>query len=145
MTTKILTDITISAPAQHVWNMLVNVDNYETWNPFFIKGSGIIQTAGEKLSLQLSNGKIIKPTVKVFDIAKELRWDGAILGNWFFGGSHYFYLKSVNTHTTLVTHGEDFWGLIPKLMPSFIHKIKLDYQKVNDSLKQHCEAQVQRI
>lgn len=139
MTKKILTEIIIAAPIQRVWDALVHIDGYESWNPFFIKGSGTIQAAGEVLSLQLSNGKVITPTVKVFTFAKELRWEGAILSNWFFGGSHYFQLKPVDTVTTHVIHGEDFWGMIPMMMPNFIRKIKLGYEKVNVALKQQCE------
>ena len=44
--------VQIAAPAQAVWDVLVDFDRYSEWNPFCVEASGVLEV-GEPLSMKL--------------------------------------------------------------------------------------------
>ena len=46
--------VQIAAPAQVVWDVLVDFDRYREWNPFCVEASGVLEV-GEPLSMKLKS------------------------------------------------------------------------------------------
>ena len=46
--------VQIAAPAQVVWDVLVDFDRYSEWNPFCVEASGVLEV-GEPLSMKLKS------------------------------------------------------------------------------------------
>ena len=46
--------VQIDAPAQIVWEVLVDFDRYSEWNPFCVEASGVLEV-GEPLSMKLKS------------------------------------------------------------------------------------------
>ena len=46
--------VQIGAPAQVVWDVLVDFDRYSEWNPFCVEASGVLEV-GEPLSMKLKS------------------------------------------------------------------------------------------
>lgn len=135
----ILTEVTVQTSAALVYKTLADLEGYHVWNNFMVQGTGPV-VVGKKISMKLYNGKTITPNVLVADDGKELRWEGSILGNWFFGGEHYYKLEALGANSTKVIHGEDFYGIMVTLAPGFMKEIEKGYVVLNANLKKHCEA-----
>ena len=46
--------VQIAAPAQVVWDVLVDFDRYSEWNPFCVEASGVLEV-GKPLSMKLKS------------------------------------------------------------------------------------------
>ena len=46
--------VQIDAPAQLVWDVLVDFDHYRDWNPFCVEASGVL-AVGEPLTMKLKS------------------------------------------------------------------------------------------
>lgn len=52
------TEIIINAPADKVWNILVDFDSYPEWNPFILSFDGEI-SEGKKFKVTLASNALI--------------------------------------------------------------------------------------
>ena len=72
----LLTEITIEASPQRVWEILTDLERYETWNPFVVACQGRVAT-GERLICRLhppgERAQTVKPTVTVADPSGQFR------------------------------------------------------------------------
>jgi hypothetical protein len=139
---NIETTILIKAPAQKVWQVLLDFQNYENWNPFIIKMQGA-SAVGETLnvSMKMKDGKVMKftPSVLAVQEAIEFKWRGKLFFPWLFQGEHYFLLKDMGDCCELI-HGEDFKGVMLLLMPSLLTETKTSFERMNEALKLKCET-----
>ena len=73
-------EIEIDAPAQRVWDVLVDVGAYGEWNPFMTSVTGRL-AAGSKLRVRLeapgAEGRTVSLRVRMVDPPWELCWTGA--------------------------------------------------------------------
>ena len=76
-------EITIAAPPEKVWAVLMDTDAYPDWNPTIVEVSEFYKV-GTKMSLRVSkpDGAFVDmhPTVKVLVPNKELRQGGGLPG-----------------------------------------------------------------
>jgi hypothetical protein len=139
---EIKSEIEIKAPAETVWNVLMDFDHYSEWNPFIksiaghkSKGGQInvfIQPPGEK-------GMTFKPRVIEHKKQQEFRWLGKLWGGLFFNGEHYFLLEDKGNGITQFTHGEKFTGILVGIMSSLLKNTKSGFEEMNIALKEKCE------
>ncbi|SFT37595.1 hypothetical protein SAMN05216474_0196 [Lishizhenia tianjinensis] len=139
MAKTISSQITIDAPVQKVWKVLMNTTAYPEWNPFVKKLKGEL-TVGKKITVDLPGMKF-KPTVEVLEENKEFRWQGHLLFPRIFDGQHQFLLEEINSNQTLFTHQEHFKGLlVPFLKKMLEGDTKKDFIAMNEALKKKCET-----
>lgn len=136
---QLRTEILINAPAQKVWSILVNFEDYPNWNPFikFIKGKPI---AGEKLSVRLEppdeKGMTISPKVLKVDVNREFRWKGQLFIPGLFDGEHIFELKDNGNGTTTFVHRENFNGILIGFFKKMLEgNTKKGFEMMNEKLK----------
>lgn len=110
--------IEIKAPAAKVWQVIVEMENYEQWNSqlFYLGGNLAL---GEKIQLKLittgQKGYEFKPKIIVFKEGKEFTWLAQTGFKGIFDGEHHFTLKERND-TTILHNYEKYSGLLSPLM-----------------------------
>lgn len=143
MARHIKTEILIPVPAQQVWEVLIDFEKYPEWNPFIRNISGEHDVGGQ-LDVQIvpPEGKAMtfRPTVLVFDQAREFRWKGKLFIPGLFDGEHYFSLNPINAHETKLIHGEYFSGILVGLLGKALKNTKRGFILMNEALSRRCMA-----
>jgi hypothetical protein len=137
------TRIDIDAPAQVVWQILLDFERYPEWNPFVKEISGKA-TVGDRLALtvQPPGGRAMgfEPTVLAADAPRELRWLGRVGVPGIFDGEHSFVLEPLATDRVRLVHAECFGGiLVPFLWKSLDTDTRAGLEQMNQALKERAE------
>ncbi|MDQ3913439.1 MAG: SRPBCC domain-containing protein [Actinomycetota bacterium] len=140
------TEIDINAPAERVWQVLVDFAAYPRWNPF-IRRIGGIPMAGERLEVRLqpsgARGFTFHPEVLAAEPTRELRWLGHLLAPKVFDGEHIFTIEPLAEERVRFVQREIFSGL---LVPFFMRFAEADtrrgFEEMNRALKEHAEASI---
>ena len=140
---EIVTRISISAPAERVWAVLLDFPRYPEWNPFVRSIEGLpSEGASLKVTLSPPGGKSMtfRPVVLRHIAQQEFRWKGKLLFPGLFDGEHYFALAPVGDSSTAFTHGERFSGLLVPLARGALERgTKAGFEAMNVGLKQRAE------
>ncbi|MDX1684092.1 MAG: SRPBCC domain-containing protein [Saprospiraceae bacterium] len=136
-------DIIIDAPAQKVWNILMDFESHPEWNPFIRSISGEPKE-GENITVRLKppDGKemTFRPVILKNEREKEFRWKGKLFIKGLFDGEHYFKLEKIDNSTTKFIHGENFSGILVGLLSGALKNTLAGFQDMNEALKARCEA-----
>lgn len=139
---KIQTEIAIYADVSTVWNVLMDFEHYQDWNPFIRSISGE-KALGKKLTVLIKppdgNGMTFKPIIIKLEPDKEFRWKGKLWIKGIFDGEHFFILEQVSDNKTNFIHGEKFSGILVSLMGKTLNKTKEGFELMNKSIKKECE------
>lgn len=138
------TDVTIDAPTDVVWEVLVDLDRYDEWNPFVVESSGRVEV-GERLvnRLQPPGGRAMtfKPTVTEVEAGRTFEWLGRLGLPRVFDGRHRFELEPTPSGGTTLIHTERFNGLLVRAMRSGLDtNTKAGFEAMNAALKARSEA-----
>ncbi|MEM7103746.1 MAG: SRPBCC domain-containing protein [Bacteroidota bacterium] len=139
----IRTEITIHAPVEKVWDVLMNFGGYENWNPFIrIIGKPM---KGQKLEniIFMKGGKTQKFTPTILEVSrhKSFRWEGHLYVKGLFDGEHCFELESIDEQATKFKHYEHFRGVMAGPVLKLIGKdTKKGFESMNMALKKYCES-----
>jgi len=138
MKAQIETQIIIKSSPEKVWKNLIDFNSYSNWNSFItsIQGTAAV---GEQLVANINKSQF-KPTVLIATPNKELRWLGKLLFSGIFNGEHYFQITETSDGNTLLTHGENFKGILVPMFKNKLHTdIKNGFESMNEALKRLCE------
>ena len=141
--THLDTSIDIAASPERVWEILTDFPAYPLWNPFITAITGAVK-AGTVLTVQLSlPGKpamSFKPTLKVVDHPRELRWAGQVLAPDLFDGEHGFEIERLDEGNCRLRHAELFSGvLVPLFIPALQDATRAGFEAMNRALKARAE------
>lgn len=141
--TALQTEIIINAPAEKVWNVLMDFEKYGQWNPF-VKSIEGEQALGAKLKVVLNNGKgtsVFKPNVVTLDKYKTFEWLGSLPIPGLFNGLHKFAIEKISDTQVKFIHGEEFSGLLAGLIMKQIgEQTRNGFIAMNNKLKERAEA-----
>lgn len=139
---RIKTEIIINAPAERIWSILTDLGNYQQWNPFIIESSGEVKV-GKKINNTMKNGDktmTFKPTILNVVENEYFDWLGSLWFKGIFDGQHYFSLEPLNEKQTKLIHGENFSGILSKIILKKIGaETKENFVKMNHALKEMAE------
>ena len=140
------TRITIDAPPEVVWRILVGVEAYEQWNPFIVSSSGTV-AVGERLvnRMQPAGGRAMtfKPTVTELQPQQVFEWLGRLGLPRIFDGRHRFELRANADGSTELVHSEEFRGLLVRLARSGLDDgTRAGFEAMNAAMKARAEALV---
>lgn len=140
---ELRTEIEIDAPAERVWEVLMDFDSYPAWNPFITSLSGEARP-GAKLTARLEppdgRGMTFRPAVVRVEPSVEFRWLGHFLVPRVFDGEHIFELHPSDDGTRFVQR-EEFSGLLVALMLRWIGgNTRRGFEQMNQALKERVEA-----
>lgn len=141
---SVTTQIIINAPAKKVWDILMDFNSYEEWNPFVKSIEGAPQ-AGNQITVQLSlegqKPQTFKPKVLRLEEQREFRWLGHLFFPGLFDGEHYFILETTADNQTKFIQGENFKGILSGLIMNMIgEKTVKGFKAMNKALKLKAEA-----
>jgi hypothetical protein len=136
-------EIVINTTPENVWKVIMDFENYPTWNPFIksIKGNPTV-TKNIEVVIQPTSKKPMqfRPKVLVCNPHKEFRWIGKLVLKHIFDGEHIFILKDNNNGTTTFIQYERFRGiLVPFLKRTLNTNTLSGYNNMNEALKKRCE------
>lgn len=138
------TTILIDAPIATVWEILMDQQAYPRWNPFIKQLQGDL-TPGKTIeaTIQPPGQKAMRftPLVKVNQPKQEFRWLGHLFIPGIFDGEHYFLLEDVGGGQTKFIHGEQFSGLLSRIILMMIgDSTKAGFVAMNEALKARAES-----
>ena len=141
---ELKTEILINAKPQKVWAILIDFQNYYTWNPFIKSISGNV-TVGNQITVKLeppgAKGMTFTPKVLVFEKNREFRWIGKILFSGLFDGEHKFELIENENGTTTFRQSEKFKGILVPLFKKTIDIYTANgFNRMNQKLKELAEG-----
>jgi len=137
--------IVINQSIDHVWQDFTCTSSYPKWNTLF--GIDRFPThVGQQISVDLynENKKVqftMQPIIKKLD-KYHLEWEGKLYINGLFNGRHQFIFTKIDANTTQLVQAEDFNGLLVPFLNYFvIRPTKLNFDRMNKSLKKYSEDQ----
>ena len=143
---ELRTEIRIAAPIEGVWETLTDLAAYPEWNPFIVSAAGRAEV-GERLTnrMQPPGGRAItiRPTVTEVEPGAVFEWLGHLGLPGIFDGRHRFELTATGDGGTLVSHSEQFDGVLVRFMRSSLNTATMaGLEAMNDALKARAEAAV---
>lgn len=140
---ELRTEIDIDAPPAAVWAVLTDFGAYSQWNPFIPHLAGELRV-GAKLEVLLSPPEgtemTFRPRVLVVEPERELRWKGKFFIPGLFDGEHFFRLTEIAPGRTRLQHGEDFSGVLVKILGKALTNTARGFVYMNQALKKTVEA-----
>jgi len=141
------TKIIIQAPVAAVWQILLDFEKYPEWNPFIIniKGKAAVGSQLENtISIKGNAPQTFTPKVLVMKPQQEFRWLGKLYLKGVFDGEHYFKLLPLSDSKTKLIHGEQFTGILVKILMSMIGSAtEKGFVQMNEALKKRVESTIQ--
>lgn len=122
----IVSAIEIDAPAETVWQVLVDLARYHAWNPFIREAEGDVRIGGRvRVHVRLPDlprfSRVeFEATITASTHARELRWLGYAWKPWLGSGDHLFSLEPLGDERTRFTQRERFDGALPRLFHGLV-------------------------
>lgn len=138
---EIHTEVVINAPASRVWQVLIDFEAYQHWNPFIHSVSGIVKP-GNRISVQMLLGNrtmTFRPTVLAVEHGKELRWLGHLFIPGIFDGEHSFVINPVGENQVLLIQSEKFNGLLVLFSGGLLETTERSFKAMNQAIKERSE------
>ncbi len=138
------TSLFIAAKPERVWQVLTELRAWPEWNPVIPRIRGELREgATVRFRIRVESTPELGFAAKVVrcEAARELAWrGGAPLIPALAWGEHYFRLEA-SGEGTMLTHGEDFGGLLALAMRSrSTHdRVTRSYEAMNRALKERAE------
>jgi hypothetical protein len=140
------TSVHIDATPDEVWRVLTDFDRYGEWNPFITSIEGPVEV-GARLSVSLTppGGRTIrmKPTVRVVQPGRRLRWLGHLGVPGIFDGEHEFVVEPAeppDERGALFTQRETFRGAMVPFVGRILERTRRGFEAMNRALKERVEA-----
>ena len=137
------TQIKANSTPEKIWKILINFEEYESWNPFMIKVVGDAKLGSKiMVKIQTVRGKqrTYYPTITRLEINKELRWKGKSFLPGIFDGERIFIIEKSTDNKVSFIHKEIFTGLGVKLVGNKLDEdLRESFDKMNIALKTKAE------
>lgn len=144
MSYTVRTHIEIEAPATRIWEILVDLDRYNEWNPFITDAKGrIAPGATFEVRPRTDSGKrhVFVPQVTYYQEHREFTWTGEFYFRWIALGDHSFRLTELGNGRVRLDHDERIYGLAAPLLYVFAkEQIRTGFEAMNAALKVRAEA-----
>ena len=140
---ELRSEIEINAPAERVWQVLMDFAHFPEWNPFIRSISGEARE-GARLTARLEPpggmGMTFRPTVLRATPGQEFRWIGHLGVRGLFDGEHIFTIEPLGPDRVRFVQREQFTGvLVPVLMGSLNGPTARGFVAMNEALKARAE------
>jgi hypothetical protein len=136
--------IEIDAPAERVWQVLSDCEDYPRWNPFIRYATGeLAMGAPLEVHMSLQDGRIRKLTAQVvnFQPGREFRWMGRLGKPHVFDIEHALLVEPLDEGSVRFTQRMDFRGvLVPFLIGRIEKRLQRGLTEMNQALKEELEG-----
>lgn len=141
---ELRTEVEIDAPPEQVWAVLTDFGAYHEWNPFITELRGKLEP-GARLRVELSyaDGRrtAFRTSVLTVEPGAELRWIGRVWFKGLFDGEHFIQLHALDGNRTRLVQGENFSGVLVKLLANTVTQTGRGFVGMNAALKRRVESQ----
>jgi hypothetical protein len=143
MSFVVRTEIDIDAPVSRIWEILVDLDRYEEWNPFIVRAKGRIRPGATfSVSPRTKIGKQVTyvPQVTDYHEGREFTWTGEFYHRLFALGDHSFCLIPLADGRIRLEHDERIYG-VGAVLVWLIGKgqIRAGFEAMNLAVKRRAE------
>jgi hypothetical protein len=143
MSKELISSIDIEAPAEKVWELLIDFTAYPTWNPFITRAEGPVEVGGRlTFRMQPVGGSAVtlRPTVVEVVEGHRLRWHGRLGVRGLFDADHLFILESHGATRSRLVQREQFNGLLVPFVQRSLDRGTLPaFHAMNTALKDRAE------
>lgn len=134
----ITTHLIVEASAADVWQILLDLAGYRSWNPFITAAAGTIRM-GERLNLTIAGpgGRAMacRPWVTAVEEPRYLEWLGRLALPGILDGRHSFTLTpTAGGGRTLLQQTETFSGLLIPFTASILARARAGFVAMNEAL-----------
>ncbi len=145
MTTIVHADqVTIDAPLEKVWHVLVAVGNYPAWNPFtprvettFVVGEPAILY----VTMNERHQRIQHEVITVFEPQQAFAWASIMGAPFILKANRWQIVEAIDAQHTQYQTYETFDGLlVPLVMALYRRDIQRGFDAVGPALKQYVET-----
>jgi hypothetical protein len=138
------TQVDIDAPAEVVWQVLVDFEGHADWDPFFSHLEGDLQE-GSTLDIVIGDpadgGMAFQPEVLHVEEAREPRWIGHLVLPGVFDGEHAFMIVENDAGSVTLFHEEIFTGpMVPFFWEKLDTETRAGFHDFNAALKARAEG-----
>jgi hypothetical protein len=108
----------IDAPAEAVWSVLTDLENFHIWNPFIRSARGTTEVGGTvhvRVLPSLGVPLGFHATVLDREVNRALRWRGHVVAPWLARGDHSFTIERLDARRVRLVQRETFSGVLPWL------------------------------
>jgi hypothetical protein len=138
-------EIEIDAAAERVWAVVTDFAAYPEWNPFIRRISGELRE-GNRLEVRIEppggRAMTFKPTIRVVETNRELRWLGRLLLPGIIDGEHSLRIEPLDDGRSRFVQSERFTGLLVGLVKGTLAKTETGFEQMNTALKARVEQPV---
>ena len=143
---SIITEIIINAPAENVWNILMNFNQHAEWNPFIKKLEGEANV-GEQLRVEIhppnQKPSTFTPKVVIIKPQQHFAWKGTFIASFVMTGEHNYEIEVLESNKVKFKHYEHFTGILAGvIMKKIGESTKQGFESMNEALKAKAEAMV---
>ena len=143
MSKELQSSIDIEAPAQKVWDLLVDFAAYPTWNPFITRAEGPVEV-GSRLTLRMQpvggSAVTLRPTLVEVVEGHRLRWRGLVGVRGLFDADHQFIVEPRGAAGSRLVQQEHFSGLLVPFFRRSLDRGTLPaFHAMNAALKDRAE------
>jgi hypothetical protein len=143
MSKELVSSIDIAAPAERVWEVLVDFAAFPSWNPFITQAEGRLEV-GRRLTLRMQpvsgSAVTLRPTVVEVVEGRRLRWHGRFGVRGLFDADHMFIVEPLGAAGSRLVQQEHFSGLlVPFLQRSLDRGTLPAFHAMNAALKDRAE------
>jgi hypothetical protein len=139
---ELRSEIEIDAPPERVWQVLIDFGAYSQWNPFIHSIEGEPRV-GSRLKVRIeppgARGMTFRPTVRVAEPARELRWLGRLFVPGLVDGEHRLALEPLEGGRSSFVQSERFSGLLVGLITGTLAATERGFEQMNQALKTRAE------
>jgi hypothetical protein len=143
MSKELISSIDIEAPAEKVWELLIDITAYPTWNPFITRAEGPVEVGGRlTLRMQPVSGSAVtlRPTVVEVVQGHRLRWQGRLAVRGLLDADHLFILEPHGATRSRLVQREHFRGLLVPFVQRSLDRGTLPaFHAMNAALKDRAE------
>src|SRR4051812_33278309 len=142
---NVLTRVQIAASPERVWQVITDFDAYAGWNPVItrIRSEARIGAAVRfRIRIEGTPEVALAARVVQCEPGRLFAWrGGAPLVPAIAWGEHYFRIEPASGGTSLLTHGEDFGGVLAAVVSGRTHaRVVRTYDALNAALKSRAES-----
>ena len=135
--------IEIVAPAERVWEVLMDFASYPQWNPFITRAEGIpVEGARLRITIRAPGYRPVtfKPHVLRVVAGRELTWLGRTFLPGLFDGRHSLTVEPLDESRTRFRTHEEVTGILLPVLGKVMRASQQGFEEFSAALKTRAEG-----
>jgi len=135
--------IGIQAPAEIIWESLVDIGSWESWNPLYPRAEGTVRI-GNTLNLTVNipgqAPRHIQPRILDWAPADHIHWRLSLMGGWI-KTVRYLEIEALSETGCIFSNGEIFDGLLGSMVANrYRRQLRAAMASMGEALQLRAEA-----